>query len=254
MIVLEHFNPNWPTLLKNDHLTLYESLWKLNQNQWFEAPNIRRGGWSGVCKASLFSTEVGLQNVFLKRQENHSYISLMHGLTHRPTFEREFKNIRHFKALGIPTLEIAYFAIKKVNGKYQCILVIKDLEGYQSLDSINLPALAKQERRDVLESIAETMRKMHKHGYQHGSLYPKHIFVKSLPHKRAETCFIDLEKTRKRLFKKQASINDLSTLHRHLNDVKLTDRLRFFLAYRQEKKLSVTSKKWLKTILLKKSK
>lgn len=98
------------------------------------------------------------------------------------------------------------------------------------------------------------MRNMHAHGYQHGNLYPKHVFVKVHTNKQAETCFIDLEKTRKRLFKKAASLKDLGIFHRHLSDVSKTDRLRFFLAYRQEKKLSVASKKMIKTILRKKRK
>lgn len=239
---------------KGADVVRHESLWKLNQNQWYEAPNYRRGGWSGVCKASLSFIDAGKHHVFIKRQENHFYRSLRHCLTNRPTFEREYSNIILFAKLGIPTLDVIYFSSKKVNGKHQCILVTRELEGYQSLETLSLPFIEKQERRSILHSIAETMRNMHAHGYQHGNLYPKHVFVKVHTSKAAETCFIDLEKTRKRWFKKAASLKDIGIFHRHLNDVSRTDRLRFFLAYRHEKMLSVASKKMIKTILRKKRK
>lgn len=251
---MEFLNPNCQMQPKSNNGKRYESLWELNQNQWFETPNIRRGGWSGVCKASLYFTDAGQQNVFIKRQENHFYRSLKHGLTNRSTFEREYKNIRHFAELGIPTMDVVYFATKKVNEKHQCILVTKELVGYQSLETLYLPILEKQKRRLVLDSIAATMRNMHAHSYQHGNLYPKHVFVKINEKESVETCFIDLEKTRRRLFKQAASIKDLGIFHRHLNHVSRTDRLRFFLIYRQEKKLSAASKKMLKTILSKKRK
>lgn len=249
---MELFTPGWHRQQKCADVARHEALWKLNQNQWYEAPNIRRGGWSGVCKASLSFIDAGKQDVFIKRQENHFYRSLKHCLTNRPTFEREYNNIIQFAKLGIPTLDVIYFSSKKVNGNHQCILVTRKLDGYQSLERLSLQLIEKQNRRSILHSIAETMRNMHAHGYQHGNLYPKHVFVKMHTSKAAETCFIDLEKTRKRWSKKAASLKDVGIFHRHLNDVSRTDRLRFFLAYRQEKKLSEASKKMLKTILRKK--
>jgi tRNA A-37 threonylcarbamoyl transferase component Bud32 len=251
---MQYINPKWQRVLEKNGIDHYESLWLFNQDQWFEEPNHRRGGWSGVCKAPLILDDGNQINIFIKRQENHFYRSKHHFFLNRPTFEREYKNISQFKKMGIPTLDLIYFGIKKVNEKYQCILATKELDDYQSVELLSLPLLKKEIRRIILDSIAEAMRKMHMHGYQHGSLYPKHIFVKYLPHQEAETCFIDLEKTRKRFFKKATSINDLSTLNRHLNHVSRTDRLRFFLIYRQEEKLSRESKKMLKTILRKKRK
>lgn len=251
---MELFNPRKQKQLKSDDVARHEALWNLNKNQWYEAPNIRRGGWSGVCKASLSFIDAGKQSVFIKRQENHFYKSLRHCLTKRPTFEREYNNIIQFAKLGIPTLDVIYFSSKKVNGNYQCILVTKELEGYQSLETLCLPLIEKKSRQAVLHSLSEAMRNMHAHGYQHGSLYPKHVFVKININGEVETCFIDLEKTRRRIFKIISSIKDLDVFNRHLSQLSRTDRLRFFLTYRQEKKLSVASKKMIKTILRKKRK
>jgi tRNA A-37 threonylcarbamoyl transferase component Bud32 len=251
---VQYINPKWQTVLEKNEIDHYESFWSFYQDQWFEEPNYRRGGWSGVCRAPLILDDVNQVNIFIKRQENHFYRSARHFFLNRPTFEREYTNIRQFEKMGIPTLDLIYFAIKKVNGKYQCILVTKELEGYLSLEALDLSLVEKQKRYAAFESIAYTMRVMHACGYQHGNLYPKHVFVKISENEPVKTCFIDLEKTRRRIFKQAASIKDLDIFYRHLNHVSRTDRLRFFLIYRQEKKLSAASKKMLKTILRKKRK
>ncbi len=129
----------------------------------------------------------------------------------------------------------------------------KELAGYQSLDVLNLSTLKPQNRKEVFNSIAAAMREMHAHGFQHGNLYPKHIFVYLSSKGQIKTCFIDLEKTRHRVFKQAAILKDLGVLHRHISDISKTNRLRFFLAYRQEEKLSVESKKMLIKVLRKKS-
>ncbi len=251
---MEYINPSWQAVLPKNGIDHFEALWMLNQDNWVEEPNYRRGGWSGVCKASLLLADRSKKNIFIKRQENHFYKSARHFLLNRLTFEREYSNISRFITLGIPTLDLIYFATKKVNGKHQCILVTKELEGFQSLEELDLLTLEKQKRRTIFESIADAMRVMHAHGYQHGNLYPKHIFVNLSATRMVKVCFIDLEKTRRRMFKQAASIKDLGIFHRHLNDVSNTDLLRFFLAYRQENKLSVKSKKMLSIILRKKRK
>ncbi|WP_438971937.1 lipopolysaccharide kinase InaA family protein, partial [Methylophaga sp.] len=60
---------------------------------------------------------------------------------------------------------------------------------------------------------------------------------------------IDLEKLKKRVFKKHAMHRDLSTLSRHLSkDWSMTDRMRFFKAYVGEAKLSGNAKKTWRTL------
>ncbi|MDZ4097518.1 MAG: lipopolysaccharide kinase InaA family protein, partial [Methylophilaceae bacterium] len=108
--------------------------------------------------------------------------------------------------------------------------------------------LNRAERKRLFENLAAAMRKMHESHFQHSCLYPKHIFLKNQVGAPIESDFIDLEKARRRLFKKSASMKDLGILHRHTGHCSKTDRLRFFMAYRQEKKLSVASKKMIAII------
>jgi len=255
---VEYINQAWrETLLQNDACS-FDTLWTLNQENWIEEPNYRRGGWSGVCKATLMLANGTKKNVFIKRQENHFYRSWKHYFCNRPTFEREYRNILAFKKHEIPTLDLIYFAHQVVDGNHRCILISSELENYKSIDDeVALANLSFLQRKQVFASLASTMRLMHKRYYQHSNPYPKHVFVKTYPNNTAgnrptESCLIDLEKTRRRLFARSAAIKDLSIFHRHLNHVSKTNRLRFFLAYKQEKKLSTKSKKIIRKILHKK--
>lgn len=247
---MEYFNERWLSTLQKNGIDSFEALWNLNEGDWFEEPNYRRGGWSGVCKAKISLPEKGEVNIFIKRQENHFYRSLRHFLCNRPTFEREYRNLLSFNKYNIPAPELIYFDSRKVNGKFRSILVTRELENYYPLDdeALLLSKLAISERKRIFESVAKSMRAMHARHFQHSNLYPKHIFVCQKVGDPVKSSFIDLEKTRRRLFKSIASMKDLGVLYRHAHKCSKTDRLRFFLTYRQEKKLSVVSKKMLTKI------
>lgn len=250
---MEYINENWRETLLQNGVSSFDTLWRLNEDNWIEEPNYRRGGWSGVCKATLMLANGTEKNVFIKRQENHFYRSWKHFFRNRPTFEREYRNILGFKKHEIPTLDLVCFARHQENGKHRCILVSSELEHYKSLDdALVLSTLKIADRKQVFASLALTMRAMHKQSYQHGNPYPKHIFIRRYAESSIASCLIDLEKTRRRFFASFASIKDLSILYRHARGVSKTDCLRFFLAYRQEKKLSADSKKMLIKILHKK--
>jgi hypothetical protein len=88
----------------------FDAFWR-NNSPWFEAPNIRRGGWSGVVKCVVDSFGQP-QKVFIKRQENHVTKTLMHPIKGIPTFLREYRNIQSLNAKNIPTLDVLYFETK----------------------------------------------------------------------------------------------------------------------------------------------
>ncbi|PKO25129.1 MAG: hypothetical protein CVU35_05700 [Betaproteobacteria bacterium HGW-Betaproteobacteria-8] len=248
---MEYISERWHSTLQQNHADNFEALWQLQQDNWFEAPNYRRGGWSGVCKAVL-SLEDGTQaNVFIKRQENHFYRSWRHFFQQRPTFEREFRKILAFNKYGIPAVELLYYGQRMEHGKLRAILVTRELEGYQALgddQTMIFSGMDFARRKRLFGSVAAAMRQMHAHRFQHSCPYPKHLFVKAQADGSFQTCFIDLEKARRRLSAKKAGLKDLGILHRHTRNCSRTDRLRFFLAYRQEKRLSKESKAMLATI------
>jgi len=90
---------------------------------------------------------------------------------------------------------------------------------------------------------------MHQHRFQHTCLYPKHLFVRKNSDGSLDARFIALEKTRRLPFRSLTVRRDLDSLQRHAKGWSRTDRLRFYLAYRNEKKLSPCSKRLLKSII-----
>jgi len=251
MKAMEYISAAWRRTLQQNHVGSFSALWKLQQDNWFEAPNYRRGGWSGVCKTALTLDDASQAPVFIKRQENHVYRSWLHFFRERPTFEREYRNIRLFNRYEIPTAGLLYYGQRQQQGKQQAMLMMQALQGYQPLgdaETLITEDMDRATRQRLFDSVAAAMRRMHDYRFQHSCPYPKHIFVKQQPDGRFLTRFIDLEKARRRWSGKLAALKDLGILHRHTGGCSRTDRLRFFLAYRQETRLSPESKKMLEVI------
>ena len=241
---------NWQAILEYNNLADFDKLWTL-EAQWFEEPNRRRGGWSGVARISLKLPAGGECGLFLKRQEDHVSRTLLHPFRGELTFCREFRNIQRFRAAGIPALEAVYFARQKVGGRRRAVLLTRELAGYYALDSAVFEAERKKTptaaiRKKLLPAVASVLRRMHRARLQHNCFYPKHIFVKKTGGNFAVR-LIDLEKVKWQPRRLSAVLRDLYTLNRHAVQWSRTDRMRFFLLYRQEKKLSNESKRiWRK--------
>jgi hypothetical protein len=227
---------HWKPLLAANNLNSFDAIWNL-KTDWFEEPNIRRGGWSGVVKLGL-ETPQGKVDIFIKRQENHISKTFFHPFRGIATFQKEFHNILRLNYHKIPTLELIYFGQRNL----QVILITKSLDGYCALDSTELASLNQVDKRALLLKVATATTAMHQCRFQHNCFYPKHIFVKQADG-QWDVRFIDLEKLKRTVLKKQAVIRDLSTLHRHANENwTIKDRVYFFKAYVNENKLSKRSK------------
>lgn len=228
----------------------FEALWELDIG-WYEAPNERRGGWSGVSRCELELPEGGSTGVFVKRQQDHVYRSLRHPVRGMLTFAREFANLQRYRSLGIPTLEPLYFAVRKVDGHRRAILVTRELSGYASLDHC-VECWQEEgfpdglQRRELITRVADAAASLHRHHLQHNCLYPKHVFIGELDG-RMDVRIIDLEKTKWRLSRTRAMLRDLDTLNRHAPSWSRTDRLRFLLAYyRQDRVDARVRNTWLR--------
>ncbi|WP_218104339.1 lipopolysaccharide kinase InaA family protein, partial [Methylophaga muralis] len=139
---------------------------------WFEEPNIRRGGWSGVIRQPI-QLETDAVDVFIKRQENHVSKTLFHPIKGQATFCKEYRNIKRLTKKNIPTLKTIFFGQRGT----KAILVTKALTDYQPLHIASLN-LDRQQKHSLLTEVAKNLRLMHQHHYQHNCLYAKHIFVK----------------------------------------------------------------------------
>ena len=243
--MIEYFGKEWEQVLQFNKLGDFDSIWNLDAG-WFEKPNERRGGWSGVSRIDLKKEKGELIGIFLKRQENHNTKTLLHPIKGIPTFYQEFKNILRFEKHGIPTVEPVYFCYRYENGKCQAILMTKELENYEALNSdvyARDGALMqdRKTREQVMGAVARVIKKMHEHHFQHNCLYRKHIFIGSIE-QEWDVKIIDLEKAQRKLLKKNVILCDLYTLARHARGWRQSDRLKFLKIYMQETKLSSQSK------------
>lgn len=239
----------WRSILAHNGLSGFDALWLL-EAEWFEAPNQRRGGWSGVARCELKLPEGGTAAIFLKRQENHGTRSFWHPFSGVPTFLREFRRIMDYRSHSIPTLEPVFFGMRGRGGEQRAILATEELAGFVSLDSyeqgwVRNGAPTRAERLSVLKAVAELLKTMHAHGIRHNCFFPKHVFVRINPDGSVEARVIDLEKSRRRPLQVMCALRDLYSLSHYSSSVwSRGERLWFFRRYLGINRLNAYAK-WL---------
>ncbi|MGB5717250.1 MAG: lipopolysaccharide kinase InaA family protein, partial [Gammaproteobacteria bacterium] len=124
---------DWPAMAAANGLDSFESIWALDIG-WFEEPNQRRGGWSGVSRMEVEYPDGHREGIFIKRQQNHNTFSWWSPFKGISTFRREFQNLMMLHDVGVPTLEVLYFAERGVADDRRAILVSRELTGYASLE------------------------------------------------------------------------------------------------------------------------
>ncbi len=227
----DYIEPQGWALLERHGLAGFEALWDL-QAEWFEPPNQRRGGWSGVARLELQGPDGSREALFLKRQENHTRRGLRHPWG-EPTFAAEIRNILWARDAGVPTLEPVYFGRRRK----RAVLVTRELRGFASLFQHMLEwreqdwARSVERRRALIAELAKVVRRLHAARLVHNALHPKHVFVRFSDPGSPEVRLIDMEKMRRILLPGMAARRDLDSLNRRSQWWSRTDRLRFLRAY-----------------------
>ena len=239
----DYITPEWEHILRFNDLDGFDDLWEL-QADWFEPPNKRRGGWSGVARVELNLPGGDKEAVFLKRQENHTRRTLRNPIFGEPTFAGEIKNILLLRQAGVPTLDPLYYGQRKIEGKQRAVLVTRELAGFRPMNEV-MNEWAEEGwgksvsiRRKLITTLAGVIRQMHEQKLVHNSLHPKHLFVRLVEGRVPEVAFIDLEKMRSVATVAQASRRDLDSLNRRAQYWSHTDRLRFLKAYLETSRLT----------------
>ncbi|MBK6908691.1 MAG: hypothetical protein IPH08_16975 [Rhodocyclaceae bacterium] len=238
--------PEWDERLAANGLGSFDALWALDAG-WFEPPNKRRGGWSGVSRYELSLADGSTEGVFIKRQENHQTRSWRHPLRGIPTFERELRLIRLYQEAGIPTLEPLFYGARQVDGNARAILVTRELAGFRPMGDL-VPewlehgAPPRRERYAYLAAVAAVLARIHAAGIVHNCFFPKHVFVRHASDGQVEVRIIDLEKSRRRP-QALCRARDLFALIRHAQWWQVRDRLFFLRAYLGERHLSADGKR-----------
>lgn len=224
-------DPAYQAVLRHHGLDAFDAWWG-REIDWFETPNQRRGGWSGVGKLELPLQDQPSLTVFVKKQQNHGRRTWCHPLAGEPTFRREFHRLQALAKAGIPAPKVLVYAESLEAGNQRVILVTENLHGFVDLEKW-LPGLLDQsqrERRQVLRAVAQQIRRFHDVGWVHRALYPKHVFVR-LDKVAPQVALIDLEKARKSVGAWRRAWFDLAALHRHTEGLSVRDRLYFFKQY-----------------------
>ena len=232
----DFISEKWRKILAYNGLADFDALWNLEAT-WFEAPNRRRGGWSGVSRYEMKLPDGGVAAVFLKRQENHDTRSWRHPIRGVPTFRREFDRIMAYRRCGVPTLEPVFFGIRRQGRDQRAILMTEEMTGFRSLsdwvygwETGTLPE--RGERMAIIVAVAALLQRMHAHHIRHGCFFPKHVFLRLDADGVAEARAIDLEKSRRHPLRIVCALRDLYSLnHYSLQVWTRTDRLRFLLSY-----------------------
>lgn len=207
--------------------------WWHTQGEWVEAPNQRRSGESGVQRIRTKAQQL----LYSKRQTGHLYRCWRHPLG-RPTILRELQAMQALDKLGIRVPKLVYCAAQKSAGQWRALLVTEALEGFVSLEqwyaSSNALRASAALNHHLLQQLAVMLSRLHLVGWQHGCLYPKHIFIKCHSARTGdwvELALLDLEKSRQRLFGAAASRHDLSQLYRHRGAMPESDWQTFVATY-----------------------
>ena len=245
---------DWPSLAAANGLDSFEAIWALDIG-WFEEPNVRRGGWSGVSRLDVINADGHSEAVFIKRQENHETFSWRHPVKGISTFRREFKNLMMLRSVGVPTLEVLYFAERHVGKDRRAILISRELTGYSSLED----CMAYWQRhgfpekavwQETIRRIAAVARLMHRHRIQQNCFLPKHVFIGERQG-QMDIRLIDMEKAKRRWTVERSLVRDLDTFNRRSPGIRTTDRLRFLLAYHETDRVNARVRKtWDKLLAL----
>lgn len=245
-----YVSDKWQEILSFNGLDSYEKLWALEAD-WFEEPNYKRAGWSGVSRIELDLPLGGKIGAFLKRQEDYFTRSLRHPIKGRLTIEKECEVIRTFQQNEIPSLELMFFDSWKDKGHKRAVILTVELAGYIPLTSDEyqtggLYFRTKSQKQVLFKKLADLMHVMHKNNFEHGCFYPNHVFAARLPKGEIDLRVIDLEKVKK-TGRKHAQVQDFFTFIRRAVGWSDDDKKELFKSYRNETELSPESKKlWRK--------
>jgi hypothetical protein len=196
--------------LTSANLASFDQLWDL-PHEFVEPANIRRNGWSGVSIVRLQQQNGQFHSYYLKRQENQSRYSLRY-LMGAPTFQFEADALELAMQRGWPCVALGAFGVRthSARGVSQALLLTPKVE---------LPCLAScaqsinhwSDYLPQLRQVGEQLLAIHASGWQHGALFPAHIFIDL---DDGKICLIDLERARKRLSSQRAAFADFTQFFR----------------------------------------
>jgi hypothetical protein len=249
-----HLSTQWRDALNAAGLLDIEAVTKRDFN-WFEPPNKRRGGWSGVTRIVLNpdAAPQDKQAVFLKIQQNHFYRAPSTCFTKQLTFKREFEVLQQLSKATASIPELVLFATWQTGSDVGAILVTRALDDWYPLNDWlsgqkGLSAPDEATSTQALEAIAQGAREIHAAGWVHLCFSGKHLFVRPQNDACFQSCVIDMEKSRKHFSLKYRIRKDCSHFMRHTRGLSEAQKITFLKAYFQTDTFSQAQKRLIQSM------
>lgn len=171
----------------------------------------------------------------------------------RPRVKAEWQNLEHFVAWGIPTAPVVAYGLERRWGAFRRgALITRELAGTRDMADLALTG----DRRlgesgwvdKVSRQLARATRCLHEHHFAHNDLKWRNLLV----NQAGELFFIDCPTgafwygplLRYRIIKDLACLDKVAKYH-----LSRSQRMRFYLRYRQRKRLSPGDKRRIRRIL-----
>jgi len=170
----------------------------------------------------------------------------------------EWDNIQKLRENSVPVPEGVAMGTGFINGRAVGFVMTAEVAGIPADDFIRENfsgenSLKNQSgKRKFLRQLAEYATSFHRQGYNHRDFYLCHTFVE-LKEGNYYFHLIDLQRVQHRThLRGRWLIKDLSQMNYSASSlISKTDRLRFFMVYMQQEKLSQADKRFAKSILKK---
>jgi tRNA A-37 threonylcarbamoyl transferase component Bud32 len=248
-IMKDYLANHWDNILRLNGLDDFDVLWNMALSP-VDRLNRRGIGWSSVSRLELKDDEGRPVAVFLKRQENYKFRSLIFPVFKIASFEREMRNLTRFREKDIPAAEPVYFAKRRVKGDLRAILIVASLDGYmdlnQCLELIQKDQTGFRKKDRLIKALADVLRRMHQKGFLHGAMFGKHVFVKGNDDFSViDVRLIDLEFVRRH---PDRALKDLSRLYMRTVDRNTHDCIRFLKYYMQQESANSEVRKMVSRI------
>jgi hypothetical protein len=172
-------------------------------------------------------------------------IRLRHFTRSKPSVE--WRNIQLFETLGVATVQLVAMGEQRRWGMFQSGFIIsRELENAVELGDLRRNSTDRLQRlfTPLVTLLAESVRKLHAYNFFHNDLNWRNVLVREEP--ELEVFLIDSPNGRRWLFpfREFRLIKDLASLDRVARRVfSRTQRLRFYLLYSQQRRLTARDKR-----------
>lgn len=152
----------------------FEDYWR-SPCDFVEPMNVRRKGWSAVSILSVPDAQGHENRFFLKRQENQLRYSWRHP-TGALTYQYEVEAFQEADSFHLPTAELITYGFRKNGAIRRGIVVTREI-ALPALSDFQNVAVDWTALLPALRYAGQQLLRLHLSDWQHGALYPSHIFI-----------------------------------------------------------------------------